>query len=110
MAVSIWELISVASVSSLPVETVDKVQIVKSQYNQARSKLIVEANSDASPNSVTMSAWAEYNNKTVDLGELRFNKRKNKYTKSIKKIRTKPDRITVKSSKGGSDSRECSTQ
>ena len=97
-------------IEPLPVETVDKVQIVKSQYNQARSKLIVEANSDASPNSVTMSAWAEYNNKTVDLGELRFNKRNNKYTKSIKKIRTKPDRITVKSSKGGSDSRECSTQ
>jgi hypothetical protein len=97
-------------IEPLSAETVDKVQIIKSQYNQARSKLIVEANSDASPNSVTMSAWAEYSNKTVELGELRFNRKTKKYTKSIKKIWIKPDRITVKSSKGGSDTRECSNK
>ena len=32
------------------------------------------------------------------------------YKKGIKKVRTKPNRITVKSSKGGSDTRECTSQ
>jgi len=90
-----------------PPEKTDQVQIIKSQFYRYRGQLIVEAISDAPPRSVTMVAWAEYSNKTVELGTIRYNGKNNSYTGSFKKISVKPDRIAVKSSNGGYDSQEC---
>lgn len=93
-----------------PPENTDKVQIIKSQFHQSKGQLIVEAVSDAPPKSATMIAWAEYSNKTVELGTLRYSRKNNRYKNSFRKIRIKPDRIAVKSSNGGYDSQECSSQ
>ena len=93
-----------------PPERTDKVQIIKSQFHQSKGQLIVEAISDAPPRSVTMIAWAEYSNKTVELGTIRYNRKNNRYNSSFRKIRIKPNRIAVKSSNGGYDSQECSSQ
>ena len=90
-----------------PPERTDKIQITKSQFYQSRGKLIVEAISDAPQKSITMTAWAEYSNKTVELGTLRYNRKTNRYNNRLRKIRIKPDRIAVKSSNGGYDSQEC---
>jgi hypothetical protein len=93
-----------------PTEDTDKVQLVKSEYLQSKGKLRVEAISDAPPKSVTMTAWAEYSNKTVEIGKLRYNRRNNSYTNVFRKILIKPNKIKVKSSGGGSDTQECSGQ
>jgi K319L-like, PKD domain len=90
-----------------PPERTDKIQITKSQFYLSKGQLILVAISDAPPKSITMTAWAEYSNKTVELGTLRYNRKNNRYYNSFRKIRIKPDRIAVKSSNGGYHSQEC---
>jgi len=86
----------------------ESVQIIDALYNESRKKLYVTATSDAPTNSVQLSVWAEIDGKSLNLGELRYSRKRKLYRNSFRRINSKPDNITVISSGGGSETQPCS--
>ena len=90
-------------VNSISDGTSDIVEINEALYDASRQKLSIKAKSNASANSVVLSAWAKFDSKDVELGKLRYDKKKKLYSNTFRKIKSKPINITVKSSGGGID-------
>ena len=54
----------------------DTVQIIETLYNESKQNLYVAAKSDALVNSVVLSTWAGFDSIEVELGQLRYDKKK----------------------------------
>jgi hypothetical protein len=91
----------VVEVAPAPVITADSVEIVEAVYDARKQKLSVKAKSSGSAKSVVLSAWADEGSKEVELGQLRYDKRSKLHTNTFRKIKSKPLKITVKSTGGG---------
>jgi hypothetical protein len=96
------------TVDSISNENSDNVQIIEALYQGSKKILDVTATSDAPVKSVLLSVWAEFGEKSVNLGELKYDRKKKLYKKVFRRINSKPINITVISSGGGSDSQACS--
>jgi hypothetical protein len=83
----------------------DSVTILRVRYSQWLKNLTVQARSDAPEGSVTLTAWANYGARKVELGDLVYFTRYKVYSKTFRRILTAPDTVTVTSSGGGSDTR-----
>ena len=81
----------------------DIVEINEALYDAPKQKLSVKAKSNAPAKSVVLSAWAKFDSKEVELGQLRYDRKKKLYSNTFRKIKSKPINITVKSSGGGID-------
>ena len=81
----------------------DTVEINDALYDASKQKLSVKAKSNATANSVVLTAWAKFYSKEVELGKLRYDRKKKLYSNTFRKIKSKPINITVKSSGGGID-------
>jgi len=85
----------------------DNVTITSATYNTKRKKLMIKAVSDAPAGSVTLTAFANYGTESVKLGNLRYSAWKKVYSKTLRRIYSAPDTVTVTSSGGGSDNLQC---
>jgi hypothetical protein len=63
--------------------------------------------SDAPAGSVTLTAFANYGTESVKLGNLKYSAKKKVYSKTFRRINSAPDTVTVTSSGGGSDTKQC---
>jgi hypothetical protein len=91
----------VVEVAPVPVIKADSVEIVEALYDARKQKLSVKAKSTAPAKSVVLSAWADDGLKEVELGQLRYDKRSKLHQNTFRKIKSRPVKITVKSSAGG---------
>jgi len=89
---------------------IHNITITSATYIPKLNRLVIEALSDASAGSVTLTAWANYVTETIKLGELRYSNQKRIYYNTIKKIYSAPVSITVTSSGGASDTLRCTVK
>jgi len=88
-------------------ETTDNVAITSATYYAKRKKLMIKAASDAPAGSVTLTAWANYGTESVKLGNLKYSAKNKVYSKTFRRIDSAPDTVTVTSSGGGLDTKQC---
>ncbi|MBW2621056.1 MAG: hypothetical protein JRC56_06975 [Deltaproteobacteria bacterium] len=95
------------SVTVIPEAQTDNVAITSAMYSAAPKKLFIEAISDASAGSVTLTAFANYGMESVELGNLIYSTKTKVYSKTFRKVASALDTVTVTSSGGGSDTVQC---
>ena len=95
------------SVTVIPEAQTDNITITSATYIIKKNILSINAVSDAPTGSVTLTVWANYGTGTVKLGELRYSVPKKIYSKTFRKVASAPDTVTVTSSGGGLDIKQC---
>jgi len=95
------------SVTVIPEAQTDNVAITSAMYSAAPKKLFIEAISDASAGSATLTAFANYGTESVELGNLIYSTKTKVYSKTFRKVASALDTVTVTSSGGGSDTVQC---
>jgi PKD repeat protein len=90
-----------STTQSFKVTVVDMVHIVDVHYGK-NNHLQIAATSSAPPKSVTLTAWSITNGVQKKLGTLDYKTKEQTYQATFKSLKSKPDKVTVISSGGGS--------
>ena len=94
------------SITINPVSPADTVTILKATYSSRKQKLDIEATSSAGKDvTLTVTAYDEMGNSLGSVTMV-YSARRNKFTATLSGLATKPYRIVVNSSGGGSASME----
>ncbi|UCD89381.1 MAG: hypothetical protein JSW04_13315 [Desulfobacterales bacterium] len=86
----------------------ESLMIIFAKYTRVNKKLVIKAESNSGQGSDLLTAWANYGDDTIKLGELKYIAAKKVYQSMFKKVFPSPDSVTVTNSNGIFDTRQCS--